>query len=234
MNLINDDKSFKFELMSYDLQGGQSAEEFAVVCSGVAGSMSPNGIGEDFRTAYRRLLGTPEALMQQVENDMRDNYVIGAFVCMEMGIPKDWPLIAWAALNKMEFKGLHGEIACIRALMWAGFDVNAQTSRGISALHAMCNLKWGQGAHPRAISHLIENGANVNLRSAAGDTPLITLCGHTEWSDDIDHSCRMLLDAGADMEIEADDGTSAWVLIQKLQKQFPDPMRRLLIDELAG
>jgi hypothetical protein len=60
----------------------------------------------------------PEILVSQVQTDMMDNYMIAAFVCMEMDLPKHLPLIAWGVLNKMDFEGLHGEIACMRALMW--------------------------------------------------------------------------------------------------------------------
>ena len=186
---INDDKSFKLALITEDLQGDQSKVGFAAVCEQARAAMSAHDIGSDFRRTYLNYMSDPEILVSQVQTDMMDNYMIAAFVCMEMGLPKHLPLIAWAALNKMDFEGLHGEIACLRALMWGGFDVNGQTQdSGISALHAMCNLKWGRGAHPRAVHHLIENGANVNIQSATGDTPMTTLCGNATWNEDIDRT----------------------------------------------
>lgn len=112
--------------------------------------------------------------MSQIRADMMDNYMIAAFACMELGVPKHFPLIAWAALNKMDFEGLHGEIACMRALMWGGFDVNGQTPEGgISALHAMCNLKWGRGAHPRAVHHLTAKLGVQTTLGASGYPPRI-------------------------------------------------------------
>ena len=235
MASIHNDQSFKIALITEDLQGDQSKAGFAAVCEQARAAMSPHDIGNDFRGAYRSVMSDSTRLLSQMKTDMMDNYMIAAFVCLEMGIPKHLPLIAWAALNKMDFEGLHGEIACMRALMWGGFDVNAQTPEsGISALHAMCNLKWGPGAHARAVHHLIENGADVNLRSATGDTPIITLCGHSTWGEDIDRTFRLLYNAGADMEAEAEDGASAWSLLQGQQRASPQPLREQLISELAA
>jgi len=98
----------------------------------------------------------------------------------------------------------------------------------------MCTLHWGPGAHVRAVHHLIENGADVNIRSATGDTPIITLCGHSTWGEDIDATFRLLYDAGADLEIEAEDGASAWSLLQSQQRASPQPLREKLISELSA
>ena len=236
MTVIHNDNSFKIALITEDLQGDQSKEAFAAVCEKAKLAMSAHDIGDEFRRAYRSRMHDPESLMASVKSDMMDNYMIGAFVCIEMGFPKDLPLIAWAAMNKMDFEGLHGEIACMRALMWGGFNVNAQSGGdGMTALHAMCNLKWGGGAHPRAVEHLIENGADVNIAiKSSGDTPMITLCGHTGWGEDLDQTFRLLFQAGADMELEANDGNSAWALLQQCQKENPHPLRAALIDALAA
>ncbi|WP_409028532.1 hypothetical protein OX462_12290 [Janthinobacterium sp. SUN098] len=231
---INDDKSFKLALITEDLQGDQSKDGFAAVCEQARAAMDTHDIGSDFRRAYLNCMSNPTILVSQVQADMMDNYMIAAFACIELGLSKHFPLIAWAALNKMDFEGLHGEIACMRALMWGGFDVNGQTQEsGISALHAMCNLKWGKGAHPRAVHHLIENGANVDIQSATGDTPMITLCGNATWNEDIDRTFYLLFDAGADLEMEADDGASAWLLLQSQQKKKPHPLREQLISDLS-
>lgn len=232
---INDDKSFKLALITEDLQGDHSKDDFAAVCEQARAAMSSHDIGSDFRRAYLSCMSDPKILMSQIQADMMDNYMIAAFACIELGVPKHFPLIAWAALNKMDFEGLQGEIACMRTLMWGGFDVNSQTPEGgISALHAMCNLKWGRGAHPRAVHHLIENGADVNIQSATGDTPMITLCGHATWNEDIDRTFYLLFDAGADLEIEAEDGASAWLLLQSQQKENPHLLREQLISELSA
>lgn len=236
MTAIHNDNSFKIALITEDLQGDQSKEAFAAVCEQAKRAMSAHEIGNDFRREYGRRLSDPDSLLSKVKTDMMDNYMIAAFVCIEMGFPKNLPVIAWASLNKMDFQGLHGEIACMRALMWAGFDVNAQSGgAGMTALHAMCNLQWGGGAHPRAVRHLIENGADVNIAiEQTGDTPMITLCGHTGWGDDLDHTFRMLFNAGADVEAKANDGSSARILLQMCQKENPHPLRAQLIADLAA
>lgn len=236
MAIIHDDNSFKLALITEDLQGDQSIKSFAAVCEEAKRAMSAHDIGDDFRRSYAQRFDDPSRLLSQIKSDMMDNYMIGAFVCMEMDMPKRMPLIAWAAMNKMEFQGLHGEIACMRALMWAGYDVNARAEEnGATALHAMCNLKWGGGAHPRAVYHLLENGADVNIAvEKSGDTPLITLCGHTGWSEDLDQTFRLLFNAGANVETEAKDGSTAWSLLQACQEQNPHPLRAELIEELAA
>lgn len=236
MAIIHDDNSFKLALITEDLQGDQSKKSFAAVCEKAKSAMSAHDIGDDFRRSYAKLLNDPPSFLGQLKTDMMDNYMIGAFVCMEMKVPKKIPLIAWAAMNKMEFQGLHGEIACMRALMWGGYDVNAATEEtGVTALHAMCNLKWGGGAHPRAVYHLIENGAEVNIAAEkSGDTPLITLCGHTGWGEDLDQTFRLLFNAGADVEVKAKDGSTAWSLLQMSQRGNPHPLRAQLIEELAA
>ncbi len=230
--IINDD-SFKLALVSEDLRGDQSKKAFAEVCKEAKKGMMAHDIGDDYRRVYATC--TPEGLISRIRSDMMDNYMIAAFVCMERKVAKGLPLIPWAAHNKKEFEGLHGEIACMRALMWGGFDVNAQMEgTGMTALHAMCSLQWGGGAHPRAVEHLIENGANVNIPlDSTGDTPIITLCGHTGWGEDLDKTFRLLFNAGADLQIEAKDGSSAWGLLQSMDEQYPNPMRTDLIAELA-
>lgn len=236
MTAIHNDDSFKIALITEDLQGDQSKEAFAAVCEEAKRAMAAHEIGSDFEREYGNRLHDPEKLLTKISMDMMDNYMIGAFVCMDLGIPKNLPLIAWAAMNKMDFEGLHGEIACMRALMWGGFDVNARSGgTGMTALHAMCNLKWGGGAYPRAIHHLIENGADVNIvDERSGDTPIITLCGHTGWGKDLDHAFRMLVNAGADLDAKSNDGSTAWGLLQLCEEQNPHPLRAETIAELSA
>lgn len=236
MVVIHDDSSFKMALISEDLQGDQTKASFAKVCEEAMQAMSAHEIGSDFQRVYNRLAGDPEQFYRQVKSDLWDNYMIGGFVLMRSDIPESTPLIAWASLNRMEFPGLHGEISLMRALMWGGFDPSATTNgqeRGITALHAMCSLKYGDGVHVRAIEHLIEGGANVNAVTEAGDTPLITLCGHTGWNDEMSNAFKVLYNAGADADQKEDDGPSAWQLLNTLEKQHPHPIRAALIAEVA-
>ena len=235
MTPIHDDNSFKIALIQEDLQGDQTSESFAKVCVQAEKMVSAHEIGSNFTHAYSAMFSDGKALVEQIKSDMLDNYMIAVFILKKMQFPTNTPLIAWAASNKMEWEGLHGEIATMRALMWAGFDPSVpDPGNGTTALHAMCNLKWGQGAHSRAIQHLIDGGADVNAPSKTGDTPLITLCGHTGWSNAMTEAFKRLYNAGADADIKSHDGVSAWGLLNTMQKECPDALRGAFIAEVEA
>lgn len=236
MAAIHNDNTFKIALITEDVNGDQTAESFARVCEQAMAALKAHEIGSDFERSYAELTRTPDRFWEKIRSDMHDNYMIGAFVLIKGKLPVHQPLIAWASMNRMEFPGLHEEISLMRALMWAGFDPSAPASpeSGITALHAMCNKRYGSGCHPRAVHHLIQGGADVNAQSSNGDTPLITLCGHTGWGEEMSECFKMLYQGGADAEKKSDDGIGAWSLLQKMQREHPHPERQAFIAELAG
>jgi ankyrin repeat protein len=163
---------------------------------------------------------------------MHDNYICGAFAARKLGVPKELPMIPWAAYNKSDFPGLQGEIGLMRYLIWAGYDINESTSSGATALHLLSNLKWGPGCHARGIKILLRNGANPNIQAESGDTPLTTLCGAIRWSEHYDQAFRSMMEAGADPTIESGDGETPFNLLQTNQKEAPSDERAILIGML--
>jgi ankyrin repeat protein len=66
----------------------------------------------------------------------------------------------------------------ISVLLWLGADPNKlNESRGYAPIHSAAH--WGNA---KAVRQLIANGANPNLKSRSGDTPLDLACafGHQE------------------------------------------------------
>lgn len=233
---IRDESSIKVALIQEDLHGNQSKSDFDAVCDEAFEALRNKGIGDHFFNTYLELARTSrKKLLKQLRADMLDNYMVAALASVELGVTHEGPLMAWAALNKKNFEGYEGEIACMRVLMWAGCDVNAKDADTEStALHYMCNLKWGKGVHVRALKHLIDYGANVNLQNVQGDTPIITLSGQKQWNSDADTAFRMLVKAGADLGIKASDGESALSLLTANQAAEPSPLREALITELEA
>ena len=235
MKLIDSNTSFKLALIEEDLNGDQTQKSFAKVCKHAEKAISPSGIGSEFFTQYSAIPQESSEFFERVMEDMLDNYMIAGFVLKKMNLHRGAPLIAWASLNKMKYEGFKGEIATIRSLMWAGFDPSARSGpEGATALHSMCNLRWGYGAHPRAVRHLIQGGADVNAIGGNGDTPLTTLSGNQGWNDQIDQCFRLLLDAGARPDIASTDGTTARGLLNEMQRDFPDVLRAKLIDDMKS
>jgi len=61
-----------------------------------------------------------------------------------------------------------GNMNKVVAFLASGVDINAQDEYGFSPIHAAASY-----GHDDLIEYLISNGANVNLRDADGDTPLL-------------------------------------------------------------
>ena len=162
----------------------------------------------------------------EMRNALHDNYVYGAlaaaFAARNNGSMKKLPLLAAAAFNKNKYAGYHDEIACLRMLLWAGFDPNAQDSNGMTALHYMAALKVNAGSHPRAVRLLLAAGINPNLKNANGDTTLCYLAGNTAWRPAHNETAWMLLQNGADPLVKANDGESAYSLWKKNQGTSAD------------
>lgn len=175
--------------------------------------------------------------LDHLEADLLDNYIHGAiaavFSAHENEPALERPLLAAAAYNKHAYKGYGDEIACLRMLLWAGFDPNAQDEDGMTALHYMASLKHSSNSHPRAVRLLLEAGANPNLQNVRGDTPLCYLSGNTRWTGALNYSAWMLFSAGADPNLPAGDGATAKSLLIAANAQKPDESRAQLIAELG-
>jgi hypothetical protein len=163
-------------------------------------------------------------------DDMRvalhDNYLHGALAAV-IAAGKDesmrkLPLLAAAAFNKHTYNGYQDEIACLRMMLWAGYDPNAQTSNGITALHYMASMKSNLASHPRAVRLLLKAGIDPNLKNENGDTPLCYMAGNTTWHEVHTQSAWLLLDNGADPLAEANDGECAYSLLRKNQEISED------------
>jgi len=190
-----------------------------------------------FEKTYRALAadGDTNALYEQLCSDQLDNYIMGTFAACRMGIPKDTPLVAWAAENKRLYKGLHGEIANLRTLLIMGFNPNVTYAmNGNTAMHKMCRLNWGEGVHVRAIKVLLESGANPNIPNVIGDTPFCYLCGSYPFTDHVQEALLMMLAAGADPSIKAEDGADALHVLKSTEKFEPDPARLALIKKIEN
>lgn len=163
---------------------------------------------------------------------LNDNYVFGAlaavFAAARNKEAKAWPVLAEAAFNKNRYVGFQDEIACLRMLLWAGFDPNAQDEQGRTALHFMASLKNLPGSHPRAVRLLLKAGIDPNLKNEIGDTALCYMAGNESWLDAMDETAWMLLRNGANPLLKANDGSSAYTLWKQKRNYNQD------IDELVS
>ena len=198
----------------------------------------PDGqAGSDFERTYRALAADDDtdAMYNQLCADQLDNYIMGSFAAYRMGIPKETPMVAWAAENKRRFEGFHGEIANLRTLLIMGFDPDIPDQiGGNTAMHKMCGMKWGEGVHVRAIEALLESGASPNTANGNGDTPFTYLCGSHPFTDRVKAALMMMLAAGAEPSIKAADGADALDVLKLTEKVQPDPARVTLINKIES
>src|SRR5437868_1869212 len=83
-----------------------------------------------------------------------------------------------------------------KTLLAAGADPNAVDHRGESVLHYAATF-----ATPTMVQQLLERKPDVNVRNAAGETPLITAMTA--------RVMELLLAAGADVHARRNDGLTA-------------------------
>ncbi len=213
-----------------------SAEEWALACEAMLSEGRASGAFDEFEQKYLRVVkdGSNEKFMLTVQRDMLDNYILGVFAAKNIGIPAHMPLIAWSAQNKAEFVGLHGEIATIRTLLWAGYDPSSPDDQGATALHRMVNLKYGSGCNPRAVLYLLEAGCDVNHAHQGGDTALLTLCGHVGWTEQHTECFKLLAAAGANLFAVAKDGATPLSLLRQCDAVSPSDDRKWAIDAIEA
>jgi ankyrin repeat protein len=114
------------------------------------------------------------------------------------------------------------EIACLRLLLWAGFDPNARNDSGNTALIYMASLRTRLVSHPRAIRLLLGVGANPNLTNKTGDTALCYLSGNKNWFAAHTVAAWQLLDGGANPFVKANDGECAYSMWQRHKQGSKD------------
>lgn len=186
-----------------------------------------------FSNAYQHSFRMGESARSALE----DNYIFAAIAAVKVGAHKSAPVVAWAASNKHSFPGLTdgrvSEIAVMRFLQWAGADVSmAEENAGMSPLHYMAQVNYGQASHPGAVRWLLNCGAEPNAKNANGDTPMTFLCGVESWSDAQRETFLMLLKAGCNPLDAANDGSTPMSMLRLTQGMRHDPDRQALIDSL--
>jgi len=230
--MFTSEEEIKMALFQMDLdERGLSTETWTRVCATVSKEGGAHDAFEEFEQKYLRIMksGDQPKLLSELRADMRDNYVIGAFAAKNVGIPIDTPLIAWNAQNRFEFAGWHGEISTMRTLLWAGYDPSVQDESGATALHYMVNLRYGSGCNPRAVRYLLEAGCDANLAHNGGDTALITLCGHAEWTSQHTECFKLFVLAGADTCAASRDGATPLSLLTEGDARSPNKERQSII-----
>ena len=214
----------------------QSWEGFEKLCRGAINMNSRNGYTKDFEDEYISLLeaGKPEKLMQKLWEHQLDNYIFSSLAALRLGIGSAVPLVPWAANNKQLYQGWHGECVNLRFLLLAGYDADAQDpDSGNTALHYMCGLKWGPGVHLQAIQYLLDSGADCNIKNKNGDTPVTYLAGSFPWSEKVHNAFMMLIKAGGNPFIPANDGKTALDLLKENQANQDESIaRQTIIDYL--
>jgi len=83
-------------------------------------------------------------------------------------------------------------------------DVNAQTSKGTTAIYLAC-----LGGSAKLSRLLIRKGADVNRTTTDGWTPLMALCSRDSKPETREELVRMLLVAGADVNATKKDGVTS-------------------------
>ncbi len=187
---------------------------------------------EDSPSFAQEMTATPESIRAA----LHDNYLSGAlaatFVSLRNESMLTMPMLASAAFNKHSYAGYKDEIACLRMLLWAGFDVNAQDGNGMTALHYMASLKNHPFSHPRAVRLLLDAGADPNIQNIRGDTALCYLSGNGTWSSELNHTAWMLVSVGANPNVASSDGATAKSLLIASNSMSPNDDRTELIEHL--
>ena len=103
--------------------------------------------------------------------------------------------------DEYQFTALHHAVGddsteAVALLLKTGADPNAQNDSGHAALHLV--------AYPGHVDLLVAHGADINLQSNGGSTPLVT---HAAEQDRVQVMQR-LLELGADASIASNSGTA--------------------------
>lgn len=180
-------------------------------------------------------LSFPKATVNDIMDGLNDNYFhVGVQSVFYGDALANYPVIAWAAMNKNQYQGWRDEIALVRTLIAAKFDPNLADQGGNTALHYMAFWNHMPGTSSRGVRLLLQAGANPNAQNNNGDTPLCYLAGSSRWDIEQARSAYYLLDAGADPRIPANDGATAISLLKQAEAADPSQLRAELIEEIEG
>ncbi|KAM3936968.1 ankyrin repeat domain-containing protein 53 [Leptodactylus fuscus] len=104
----------------------------------------------------------------------------------------------------LHMAAIHGRLQCLKLLLEDyGMDVNVASVYGWRALHLVMNQKSG-GRAVQCLRYLLQQGADVNVRSTDLTTPL-----HRAASEGLDHCIAELVNAGADVHAKDSEGRTA-------------------------
>jgi len=124
-------------------------------------------------------------------------------------------IIKEAKKDALRYATKHDEADLVRALLARNFPVNAADKDGGTA------LLYGRSIE--TVEALVEAGANVNVRTLSGDTPLIAAT--RDGQEDI---ARFLLENGADVTARAPDGDTALLYIARVYPPCEGIVRDIL------
>lgn len=223
-------------MMSCDAGGMLSREHWPEFCYELVSLDKHFSFSDSYQQSYiDASRNGPKAVLDALKSDMLDNYVLAGLASVTLNIPRELPLVLWAASNKKAYPGLQGEISLMRFLLWAEYDPSAACEEtGNTPLHLMCSLGWHPFTHPRAIGELIAHGADIHAVNGNGDTPLINLCGSMAWGPMQAEAFRLLEEAGSDLWAVAKDGSTALSILKQNNESHPIDARSELISRLEA
>lgn len=118
---------------------------------------------------------------------MREKTIREAEVCDSRG---------WTGMTRAAFTG---NVKEMKSLLDGGCDVNSQDNMGMTPLH------WARTTE--MMSYLIDQGANPEIRDNCGMS-VLTATVFYACDESITERVKLLLDAGADVDVEDGEGRS--------------------------
>lgn len=102
-----------------------------------------------------------------------------------------------------------GKLEMVNLLLAAGAEVDAKDELGWTALIKACYNDVEDRGYPEIVSHLIEAGADPNIKIGYGIRPLMLAAGYGEAA-----VCETLLAGGADVLARNDGGLTALMMVK--------------------
>ena len=155
------------------------------------------GLPECKRQIRKKTKFTPDGVCR--ETVMKNRTISDMDVCDKNG---------WTRMTRAVFTG---DIETVKKLLAAGCDVNRQDDMGMTPLH------WARTTE--MITFLIESGADPEICDNCGMTVLAATVYYA-CDESISERVTLLLDAGADVNVEDGDGRSSLQLA--VDRGFPE------------